>query len=150
MFAIQAADLRFGEKDGCGTDRYCAAVDLGLPPYFHTDMYCLVYAMFKQGAGTLFFLCADYRFFELPDDLVLTDNHGIDAGRKFEQVMQRLDSGMQEKTFSTGFFEKIPEAFGIPFDHYFDPVTGLEKESSPETRCCIPEECVLIFEPESL
>jgi hypothetical protein len=106
--------------------------------------------MFKQGAGTLFFLCAGECFSELPDDLVLADNHGIDAGRKFEQVMQGLDSGMQEKTFSTGLFQKMPEAFGLPFDHHFDPVTGLEEESPPETRCCIPEEGVLIFEPESL
>jgi hypothetical protein len=87
---------------------------------------------------------------ELPDDLILTNNHGVDPGRKREEVPEGALSFMEVKAAPPRLAEELVERFAVTINHHFDTVTCLEKEDPAKPFSGLLQEFPFIRKPEFL
>ena len=123
----QGAEELFSKRHGCRTDRDRPPVDLCLAPDPDPDMHRLVYAeLYGTACGSrLFRYCK--RLLQLPEDLVLADDQGVDAGSKFQEVTGHIHAPEDEKVLPSLLPQECFQASSIAFHQNFDAVTGLEQ-----------------------
>src|SRR5208337_786571 len=133
---------------GGGPDRDCPPVDERPLPHFDTDMDRLVETGLEEAARRAAFLRIPERGPELPDDLVLANDHRIDAGRESEQVAEGTAAIMDEEVLSPEAKKEITQSFPAAFHDHFHTVAGLEQDDTAEAFTCSGKELRFVRKPE--